>query len=865
MLRREKMKKRSVYLILLFAALVMTGCAAIKPSIAPEDMAGMFPEVEQALKMAEEKEAAHYAPKLMEKGMKYYKTAAISSKKGWSPDYIQKKTGAAISHFKMAADKAEKVRAGSKSLEQTLKHAQEKEAEKYDPTYFNKGMKAYTSHQDAIKKGKSVTTIQRYQNSAVKNLEKATHTAVGLAAVFGATMKARTDAMAAQASTYDPATWKLSETKLAQANKFLKRGYPDRGEMSAKAAESKYRLAELNSIKAFYLKKAWDAIAKAESMRVHYHAPKTLIKARSLAAEAESLLEKNRYETQKPDELAQQAEYEAVHGIYLANAVKMHKSKKTTREELLLAAETPVKKIADTLEMPVRFDQGLAIPTDTLASAIDDMQHNVAGLISEEVNAAKAEAARQKEAEIAKLTEQKDADLNAKEAEIAKLKTEMEAEIAKLTKEKEDSLNEKEAEIAKLMQEKASSLSEKEAEITKLMQEKEAGLSAKEAEIAQLMQEKETKIVQLTKQKEAIIKEKDAEIAQLENQKEATIGAKDTEIQEIEEKKKAELAKLQQESEAELVKLKAEKEAALAKLKAEKEAELAKLKAEKEAALAKLKAEKDAEVAKLKAEREAEIDKLTAQQQAKVEKLKAEQEAEITKLNQEIKQSIEEKQAKLEKLEQEKEAKIARLEQQKEEKIEKLEQKKEAEIARLTKLKEESLSQKEIQIENLQKEIGQLEAQVTNLEKEKITKRTWRDAFIKIKKSFSFQEAEVFRTEGGSIRIRLIGLTFKAGKSDIDPEYATLLAKVRDALGTLAGANVFIEGHTDSMGSYDDNMKLSMHRAIAVKKYLVDDLKVPQDQLKVVGYGESKPIASNKSNEGRAKNRRIEVVMIPGG
>ena len=69
-----------------------------------------------------------------------------------------------------------------------------------------------------------------------------------------------------------------------------------------------------------------------------------------------------------------------------------------------------------------------------------------------------------------------------------------------------------------------------------------------------------------------------------------------------------------------------------------------------------------------------------------------------------------------------------------------------------------------------------------------------------------------------------------------------------------------IEGHTDSRGDKALNKRLSLSRANAVKDYLVL-YGVPIQRLKAVGFGESKPIADNKSAKGRAKNRRIEFTI----
>ncbi len=72
---------------------------------------------------------------------------------------------------------------------------------------------------------------------------------------------------------------------------------------------------------------------------------------------------------------------------------------------------------------------------------------------------------------------------------------------------------------------------------------------------------------------------------------------------------------------------------------------------------------------------------------------------------------------------------------------------------------------------------------------------------------------------------------------------------------------ILIEGHTDSVGAAYENQTLSLHRARAIQKYLVTK-GVDEKMLQIAGYGESKPVASNKTREGRSLNRRVEFVVI---
>lgn len=103
---------------------------------------------------------------------------------------------------------------------------------------------------------------------------------------------------------------------------------------------------------------------------------------------------------------------------------------------------------------------------------------------------------------------------------------------------------------------------------------------------------------------------------------------------------------------------------------------------------------------------------------------------------------------------------------------------------------------------------------------------------------------------------------FDVNKSNINP----ISSKALDRDGMLLKDNpsirVEIGGHTDSRGSEKANLKSSEKRALSVKKYLEDKYNISSDRMTVKGYGSSKPIADNNTQEGRAKNRRVEIKVI---
>jgi outer membrane protein OmpA-like peptidoglycan-associated protein len=105
-------------------------------------------------------------------------------------------------------------------------------------------------------------------------------------------------------------------------------------------------------------------------------------------------------------------------------------------------------------------------------------------------------------------------------------------------------------------------------------------------------------------------------------------------------------------------------------------------------------------------------------------------------------------------------------------------------------------------------------------------------------------------------------IDFKYNSSTIKSQSHPLLKEYAKALKTgLRDAKIEIGGHTDSKGSWGYNKSLSKRRANAVKRFLISQ-RVSSQQLKVIGYGEDKPIATNRTNSGRAKNRRVEFKLL---
>jgi OOP family OmpA-OmpF porin len=126
---------------------------------------------------------------------------------------------------------------------------------------------------------------------------------------------------------------------------------------------------------------------------------------------------------------------------------------------------------------------------------------------------------------------------------------------------------------------------------------------------------------------------------------------------------------------------------------------------------------------------------------------------------------------------------------------------------------------------------------------------------------FTSDEAEAYQ-QGGSLVIRLKKINFVSGHSELPSSSLASLAKVSSVAKSLNASDIRIEGHTDSLGSVSQNKTISEKRADVVASYFksngFSDINVMSE-----GYGFQKPIATNKSKEGRAQNRRVDIVITP--
>ena len=145
--------------------------------------------------------------------------------------------------------------------------------------------------------------------------------------------------------------------------------------------------------------------------------------------------------------------------------------------------------------------------------------------------------------------------------------------------------------------------------------------------------------------------------------------------------------------------------------------------------------------------------------------------------------------------------------------------------------------------------------------------RAKRELEDQLRKEIADKEVKVEMLEKGLVITFVAEVLFDSGKADLKSASLESLDKISSVLNTtVKELNVGIEGHTDNepikYSSWKSNWHLSSARALSVLDYL-EKQGVASDRLSAIGYGEYRPVASNDTKEGKQKNRRVEIVVLP--
>jgi outer membrane protein OmpA-like peptidoglycan-associated protein len=177
------------------------------------------------------------------------------------------------------------------------------------------------------------------------------------------------------------------------------------------------------------------------------------------------------------------------------------------------------------------------------------------------------------------------------------------------------------------------------------------------------------------------------------------------------------------------------------------------------------------------------------------------------------------------------------------------------------KQKESTLKQQDEELKSARTNLLETESALLlqNQELEKTsTQVRFQRAMDKAIQEFSDEEASVYQ-QGSKLIFRLKKINFASGSATIPAASKPMLAKINDIIKVVGAELVAVEGHTDAVGAADLNKNLSTKRAISVANYLA--ALAGGYKIGYIGYGESRPIATNETKEGRAINRRVDLVV----
>ena len=158
--------------------------------------------------------------------------------------------------------------------------------------------------------------------------------------------------------------------------------------------------------------------------------------------------------------------------------------------------------------------------------------------------------------------------------------------------------------------------------------------------------------------------------------------------------------------------------------------------------------------------------------------------------------------------------------------------------------------------------VSKLKQELTDLEKAKAELEN------RLKDEIGDKQVKVEMLERGLVITFVAEVLFDSGKADLKDDSLATINKVADVLQTtVKDLSVGVEGHTDNdpikHSKWADNWQLSTERALSVVRYLIQTENIDATRLSATGYGEFHPVADNDSKEGRQKNRRVEIVILP--
>lgn len=268
----------------------------------------------------------------------------------------------------------QKIESQMKAIENEINQLRSEKFELISPTYFSKATEELENAQADFNKGKDISGIRKKLEKASRYIKLVNEVGTQGKILFQQVLQAREDALVAQASEFAAEVFQKSEKIFENAGKRLEKGDLNDARKEAEKARLSYREAEVLAIKENIVGKVRDLLAEAKEQGVKDYAPLTLAEAQNSYQEVLTILDGDRYAKSNASEIAQRAEYQTRHAMFLTEVLKELKKNDKDWEVALRNIEDRFDQIAQALGFKGHYENGFAETEKDVVLAIQNLK-----------------------------------------------------------------------------------------------------------------------------------------------------------------------------------------------------------------------------------------------------------------------------------------------------------------------------------------------------------------------------------------------------------------------------------------------------------------------------------------------------------
>jgi outer membrane protein OmpA-like peptidoglycan-associated protein len=267
--------------------------------------------------------------------------------------------------------------------QEKLNEAKAVQADVLSPDIFGRAAKKFGEAQEDFKRNRGIGDIDKKLREADADFNQATQNAKLAKTAFAKLLETRNDALKADAPQYAAENYASGEQFFKETMRKLETGDMTGAKKRGEEAERLLRDAELQAIKVSVIGNVRSLLVKAQDAKVDKLAPLSFGRSQALLAEAENILNTNRYAAATARDKAEAAEYEIRHATYLADQIQRVKSDERELEKYFLNIEKQVTEVSKELNFSPQFDAGTGKPLNDIRSAIKTLLEEQRRLIAE--------------------------------------------------------------------------------------------------------------------------------------------------------------------------------------------------------------------------------------------------------------------------------------------------------------------------------------------------------------------------------------------------------------------------------------------------------------------------------------------------